>query len=182
MPGELTHAWSRVVAQLRREVPAGRPQRILDTLVPRELDGATLVVAAPDAHRAYIADRFGRVVQACTAAVLGPEVTVEIVAASAERAPHARRPTLRAPIVDFNPKYTFEQYVIGDGNRLAHGAALAVAEQPAQAYNPLFVYGPPRRRASGARCADAATISTVTSGPRTAAAHACTTRPKRSAM
>ncbi len=33
--------------------------------------------------------------------------------------------------------------MIGDGNRLAHGAALAVAEQPAQAYNPLFVYGPP---------------------------------------
>ena len=91
MPEELTHAWSRVVAQLRREVPAGRPQRILDTLVPRELDGATLVVAAPDAHRAYIADRFGRVVQACAAAVLGPEVTVEIVAASAQRAPDARR-------------------------------------------------------------------------------------------
>ena len=143
MPEELTHAWSRVVAQLRREVPAGRPQRILDTLVPRELDGDTLVVAAPDAHRAYIADRFGRVVQACAAAVLGPEVTVEIVGASARRAPDARRPTPDAPIVDFNPKYTFEQYVIGDGNRLAHGAALAVAEQPAQAYNPLFVYGPP---------------------------------------
>ena len=64
MPEELTHAWSRVVAQLRREVPAGRPQRILDTLDPRELAGDTLVVAAPDAHRAYIAERFGRVLQA----------------------------------------------------------------------------------------------------------------------
>jgi chromosomal replication initiator protein len=43
----------------------------------------------------------------------------------------------------FNPKYTFDQYVIGDGNRLAHAAALAVAELPGQAYNPLFLYGPP---------------------------------------
>lgn len=40
-----------------------------------------------------------------------------------------------------NPKYTFESFVIGSGNRLAHAASLAVAEAPAQAYNPLFLYG-----------------------------------------
>ncbi len=42
-----------------------------------------------------------------------------------------------------NPKLTFDQFVIGDSNRLAHAAALTVAEMPAQAYNPLFIYGPP---------------------------------------
>jgi chromosomal replication initiator protein len=42
-----------------------------------------------------------------------------------------------------NPKLTFEQFVIGDSNRLAHAAALTVAEMPAQAYNPLFICGPP---------------------------------------
>ena len=42
-----------------------------------------------------------------------------------------------------NPKLTFEQFVIGDCNRLAHAAALTVAELPAQAYNPLFLCGPP---------------------------------------
>ena len=42
-----------------------------------------------------------------------------------------------------NPKLTFEQFVIGDSNRLAHAAALTVAELPAQAYNPLFICGPP---------------------------------------
>jgi chromosomal replication initiator protein len=42
-----------------------------------------------------------------------------------------------------NPKLRFDQFVIGDSNRLAHAAALTVAEMPAQAYNPLFLCGPP---------------------------------------
>ena len=50
----------------------------------------------------------------------------------------------RPPIVNdphLNPKYTFESFVVGGGNRFAHAAALAVAESPAEAYNPLFIYG-----------------------------------------
>jgi chromosomal replication initiator protein len=51
-----------------------------------------------------------------------------------------RRPATRSPS-PLNPKYTFDQFIVGPSNLFAHAAALAVAQAPARAYNPLFIYG-----------------------------------------
>ena len=48
-----------------------------------------------------------------------------------------------ATSMDFNPQFSFENFVVGPSNRFAHGAAIAVANHPGEVYNPLFIYGPP---------------------------------------
>ena len=45
--------------------------------------------------------------------------------------------------MEFNPDFTFDSFIVGGSNRIAHGAAVAVAKQPGYTYNPLFLYGPP---------------------------------------
>ena len=135
--------WSRVQAELRRAVDPGAYELWLAPLSLRAIDGSTLVVAAPDERRRWVADRFGRVLTTCAAAVIGPDAHVEVAAESDAPGPTAAPGLDDRGRPELNPKLTFDQFVIGDANRLAHAAALTVAELPATAYNPLFIYGPP---------------------------------------
>ncbi len=57
---------------------------------------------------------------------------------------NARKASGRVPsAMDFNPQFTFDNFVVGPSNRFAHSAAIAVSKTPGQVYNPLFIYGPP---------------------------------------
>jgi chromosomal replication initiator protein len=132
--------WSRVQAELRRAVEPAAYDRWLEPLRLRQIDGRTLVLEAPADRRRWVADRFARVLQTCAAVVLGPDATIDVTTAGSS-GPQRPAETAERPVL--NPKLTFDQFVIGDTNRLAHAAALAVAEMPGTAYNPLFVYGPP---------------------------------------
>jgi chromosomal replication initiator protein len=136
---DLPHAWRQISAEMRRAAGDSTWQLWLEPLTAQRLDGSTLVVEAPLHSRGWIEASFARLLTACTAAVLGPGVTVQLVTGGA-RPPEPRRAVTG---VAFNPRFTFDQFVIGDANRLAHAAALAVAEMPGLAYNPLFICGPP---------------------------------------
>ncbi|MEA2273420.1 MAG: chromosomal replication initiator protein [Solirubrobacteraceae bacterium] len=145
MSDELSQTWSEVQAQLRRAVSDSTYENWLAPLQPVALEDRCLIVSAPAEARDWVVGRFGRVLQACVSAALGADVTVDVVrpADVRRRTADEVEPTRPAPEPALNPNYAFDQFVIGDCNRLAHAAALTVAELPGQAYNPLFIYGPP---------------------------------------
>jgi chromosomal replication initiator protein len=138
---DLQHAWRRIRAEMRQAVSDSTWQLWLEPLAARHLEAETLVVEAPADSRAWVEASFSRLIAACTTAVLGSGARVAIVdpGAMPDRAPRPRH----FGGTEFSPRFTFDQFVIGDANRLAHAAALAVAELPGLAYNPLFICGPP---------------------------------------
>ncbi len=77
----------------------------------------------------------------CKAA--GKNIVVEVLCSDEveERAQELQNQQGGSLLTTLNPKYTFDTFVVGGGNRFAHAVSLAVAEVPSQAYNPLFIYG-----------------------------------------
>jgi chromosomal replication initiator protein len=141
---DLPHAWRRLRAELRGAVTESTWQLWLEPLCARSLAEGTLVIEAPPESRAWVDASFGRLLTACAATVLGRGTRVEIVAAGSAPAPAPKAAAARSfRGGDPNPRFTFDQFVIGDANRLAHAAALSVAELPGLAYNPLFICGAP---------------------------------------
>jgi chromosomal replication initiator protein len=150
----LSHAWPRIRAELRRAVTESAWHFWLEGLRPGASREGELLLEAPDDTRPWIESNFSRLLQAAADAVMGPgAAVVRLVAPGAGAQPAAPAASARTRITGptvpgvlgraFNPRLTFEQFVIGDSNRLAHAAALAVAEMPGLAYNPLFLCGPP---------------------------------------
>ncbi|MBV9802909.1 MAG: chromosomal replication initiator protein DnaA, partial [Solirubrobacterales bacterium] len=143
---EPTAAWRELRAELRRTVGESTFEIWLEPLALRSLQDGQLVIEAPAVTRPWVAKRFGRVLEGCAKRVLGADLRVEL-ASPGDAGPGQASPRREAANLEagsaLNPRYNFDQFIIGDGNRLAHAAALAVAEHPGQAYNPLFLHAPP---------------------------------------
>jgi chromosomal replication initiator protein len=143
---ELTSAWREIRAELRRMVGESAYEIWLDPLELKAWDGSVLLIEAPPATRAWVAKRFGRILETCARAVVGSATSVAFTGAQEAGSEPRRGPRPHSNVAipeAFNPRYSFDQFIIGDGNRLAHAASLAVAELPGQAYNPLFLHAPP---------------------------------------
>jgi chromosomal replication initiator protein len=137
---ELATVWQRVSEELRASLPASTYRLWLEPLRPVSVGGSTLYLHAPDSVRTWVERRYApRVLDAV--AKHAPELTSVVFVGGGDE---AALPESGVPeSLPLDPRHTFESFVIGPGNRLAHAAALAVAELPGDAYNPLFLHGPP---------------------------------------
>ncbi|MGI8413413.1 MAG: chromosomal replication initiator protein DnaA [Solirubrobacteraceae bacterium] len=138
-------AWREIRAELRQAVGQSTYEIWLGPLELKSLEGGTLLIAAPGDTQAWVAKRFGRIIEQSATLVLGFPIRVEFAGTARASAGHSLAAPRSDPVpsASLNPRYSFHQFIIGDGNRLAHAAALAVAELPGQAYNPLFLHAPP---------------------------------------
>ena len=160
---ELTTLWDRVIEEVAVDAPQHRA--FLQLTKPLGLlhnnDQTTLLVAAPNLFaKDVLESRLRTVVCDVLTRELGdkasiavtvdetlesaepqtPEVDIEFVASKVGTG-REEAPSKNAEVSQLNSRYIFETFVIGASNRFAHAAAVAVAEAPAKAYNPLFIYG-----------------------------------------
>mgnify|MGYP006165702583 FL=1 len=160
---ELTTLWDRVIEEVAVDAPQHRA--FLQLTKPLGLlhnnDQTTLLVAAPNLFaKDVLESRLRTVVCDVLTRELGdkasiavtvdeslesgepqsPEVDIEFVAPKVGTG-REEAPSKIAEVSQLNSRYIFETFVIGASNRFAHAAAVAVAEAPAKAYNPLFIYG-----------------------------------------
>jgi chromosomal replication initiator protein len=160
---ELTAAslWNDVSARLREALNDTTFQTWFGEVSGADLQGDTFAVIVPNNFtREWIEGHFLDLIRAAVRDSGGDSLRVRLQVSERPPpvAPPAAIPAIdpavpsgvrslpievvpRANGLGINPKYTFDSFVIGSSNRFAHAAALAVAEAPAQAYNPLFIYG-----------------------------------------
>jgi chromosomal replication initiator protein len=119
-------------------------------------DGTFIIGVQNGYAKDWLENRLHRAIQRTLTSILNRSVEIRFVVQSSassspkpepvvllqsNNTPPPHKHTNGRPIFSINPQYTFEQFIVGGSNRLAHAASLAVAESPAVAYNPLFLYG-----------------------------------------
>ena len=149
------HAWQSVLGQLQMEMPRASFDTWVRDTRPLSYQDGTLTIGVRNAYaRDWLESRLSSTVSRLLVGIMNASVAVSFIVNGndaeviADEAPLSSgqpepdssfEPPARAS--NMNPRYLFETFVVGSGNRLAHAACLAVAEKPARAYNPLFLYG-----------------------------------------
>ena len=151
--------WSKVAAAVRAQLNEATWNTWFQGVHAQDLDDRRLLLNAPST---VAADRIGTsyagLLTDAIRALTGQSLAIELAVVAAPRPPAetagptsgrstpagespAEEPVSGGPSGRLDPRYTFDQFVIGASNRFAHAAALSVAESPARSYNPLFIYG-----------------------------------------
>jgi len=152
---DLKDLWGRAVSDLQSRIMSNSAAGIwLPNLEPVELAEDTLIIAAPNTYQArYLDSQVAGALSNSLTHIAGRDLRVHFVVVprggDQARTDHVPLPirvappsrTSEFPSSPLDPKYTFDNFVVGPSNRVAHAAARSVSKTPGGAYNPLFIYG-----------------------------------------
>lgn len=141
----LRSAWDRAMMRLEPTMTSAQYSRFLAPLAPKRREDNVVFVGAPGQFLvSWIKKNFITRIQEALREELGEDIEVEIVLESNQRTMVSVQSIPVAPTVTddkYSDRFTFENFVVGQSNRLAYAGAYSVAEEPGKKYNPLFIYG-----------------------------------------
>lgn len=150
MISELENIWTEVLKLIKVELTEVSFNTWLKTIKPISISSDTIILAAPnDFTRGILEGRYLNLIKNAIIQVTNTDFNIKFIVPgenmeALNTASFSNNNFNELELdqkAQLNPKYTFDTFVIGNSNRFAHAASLAVAEAPAQAYNPLFIYG-----------------------------------------
>lgn len=147
MGSNLNNTWNEVLKLIKVELTEVSFNTWLKTIKPVAVSDDRIVLVAPNEFtKGILEGRYLNLIKNAITQVTQKEYEIQFTIPGEEISDDLGQ-TIPIDNIDIkersqlNPKYTFDTFVIGNSNRFAHAASLAVAEAPAKAYNPLFIYG-----------------------------------------
>ncbi len=138
---DIKNIWKKTLGLIEQRISGPSFETWLKETEALSLVNNILLVGVPtDFVKEWLENRYSPLICDVLEEVTGMRIQVTFTVGSASKMIQFSRDD-EVSSAQLNPKYTFESFVIGNSNRFAHAAALAVAEAPAKAYNPLFIYG-----------------------------------------
>ncbi len=146
MSYQLTDLWNKTLDLLKTELTEISFNTWINSIEPLSLTANSINLGVPDEfNKGILESRYLKLIKNAVKQLTYKEYAINILIPSQE---DVKRNVVESSsnsdeqvISVLNPKYTFDTFVVGNSNRFAHAASLAVAETPAKAYNPLFLYG-----------------------------------------
>jgi chromosomal replication initiator protein len=164
MEYNLSIIWNQLLKEMEDKLSRPSFETWLKTTRPLSIQENNFIIEVPnDFTKKWLVDHYQKTIVNVLKKITGEHYNIHFIISQGSEFTESQTPFLKNAIPDqepkkifkiqqnkgnlatvcswLNPKYTFDSFVIGNSNRLAHAASLAVAETPSRAYNPLFIYG-----------------------------------------
>ena len=142
---DVVSLWDKTLQLIKGELSPPSFNAFFKQIVPLKIHNNDLILLVPnDFTKGILEDRYLNLIESSVNQLSLKKYNIKFVLSEKDiegLGEEAKSSASKANYPNLNPKYTFDTFVIGNSNRFAHAACVAVAESPARAYNPLFLYG-----------------------------------------